>query len=283
MRKYILENEVWRYLLQKREASTHDLVVHFEKKKYTKQGVYKVLRGLRDTGKIIWINQNVEINQVWLHKEIESLTSLLPRKAIFFDTFNSKKVYSVKTLTELDHVWGQLFISILSSLETTPPHILFYDLHNYTYLHKTSLVEWYVQFLYKKTSKIFLLIGSTSSLDQKLRKQIHDIHAYCIPKKWEAFVTVIDDFIIYNHVDRKIWSEMDTVFNSDDIETAEGEVQFLSQKKGTYKIVVERNLEKVKKIEKGFAQYFILPQKSRSRLGDKEGTQGKRYSVGTRK
>lgn len=259
MKEYILEKEVWEYLLQKREVSSIELVAHFEKRHYTKQGVYRVLRQFEKEGRIIRLRKYVAVNLMWVQDEIEKLASLTSVPQLFFERFDTKRIYRVNTLEELDQLWGQLFVLLLSSLKEPIRHALFYDLHNYTYIHKVPVVEWYIRELYKKAPKICLLVGSLSPLDAILKKKLKNIAMHLTEKKWQYFIAIIGDYVIYNYLDKKVWGRVDRVFEGTHIEGAREELLFLSQIKGNYKIVVEKNPEKVAEITKYFKKFFVLP------------------------
>ncbi len=259
MKAYTLEKGVWEYLMEKRESLTLDLVVHFEKQKYTKQGVYRVLRLFEKEGRVIRLRNYVAINLMWVQSEIERLSTLVVRPELFFESFETKHVYRVKTLDELDRLYGQLFVTLLSSHVKTLPVALFYDLHNYTYIHKIPIVDWYIDFIYKKAPKICLLIGSKSPLDSVLAKKMKRISVYQTEKRWPYFISVLGNYVIYNHVDKKVWGRIDHVFMNTDIDKARNELLFLSQLKGNYKIVVEKDSTRAEYFRKYFAKYFVLP------------------------
>ncbi len=84
MKSYNLEKVLFGHLIEKRRTTTLDVVAHFEKKGYTKQGVYKVLRRLRVQGKTLWVKTRVEVHLLWLHREIDRLASALLKKEIVF-------------------------------------------------------------------------------------------------------------------------------------------------------------------------------------------------------
>jgi hypothetical protein len=260
MKPYVLAALVWEYLLEMRECPTDALVTHFEELHYTKQGVYRVLRQLEKEGKILKLRGYVAVNLMWVQDEIEKLTSLSSEPRIFFDTFDTKRVYRMHTLEELDRVWGQLFVLLLASLKEPLKYALFYDLHNYTYIHKVPIVEWYIRELYKKAPKICLLVGSESPLDTLLKEDVKNISLHLAERKWPYFVAVIGEYVIYNHLDKRVWGEVDRVFEGIDIGTAREELLFLSRRKGSYKIVVERNPKKAEEFKRYFEKYFVLPK-----------------------
>lgn len=260
MKSYTLETSVFSYILKKKKSDTLSLIKHFEKQDYTKQGVYKILRKFKQEQKIIWINKHLEINLFWLHREIENLSDALPRPDIAFtNQFATKKTYKVKTLSEMDDLYAQLFISIASSFPGSKKDFLFYDLHNYTYLHKIPAVEWYLEFLKKNQGETFLLVGSTSPLDLALKKKMKGLQMHCVDNKYfDHFIFNLGDHIIRCYLDKKILKKIDTVFSTQTIPEATNSLEPISHEKGTFKITVERNTAKAERIRKIFKKYFVL-------------------------
>jgi hypothetical protein len=261
MARYTLEKDIWDYLIEKRELVTTDLVTHFMGRGVTKQGVHRVLRSFEKEGRIIRLRNYVAVNLIWVEREIEKLGSIVRHPEMYFDTFEKKRTYTVHTLEELDQLWGQLFITLVSSHVINLRSALFYDLHNYTYIHKVPLIEWYIDFLYarKEPPKICLLVGSHSALDTALARQMKRISVYQIEKKWTHIFCVLDDFVVYNYVDRAVWKRIEEVFTHTDIDRARDELIFLSRLKGSYKITVERNTKKAADLRRQFGKYFVLP------------------------
>ncbi len=259
MKHYTLYEDLLSFIQGQKECTTSHILDLYVPKKCTKQGVYSVLRKLKKEGKILWVGRNVSSNLIWVYREIERLTETLPRTDLVFENFANGRTFRVKTLAELDDLWGQIFVSILATIDVPLDSALFYDLHNYTYIHKVPTVEWYIDFLYKKVPKICLLIGSQSPLDTLLAKEMKHISVHQIKKKWPHFLTVLGDYVIENHMAHKPWKEIDVIFETRSKKTAHEELLFLSQKKGNYKIVVERNKAKAEQIKRVFQKYFILP------------------------
>lgn len=260
MKNENMEKRVLHYILEHKKTTTTTIVSHFRTLGYTKQGVYKTLRRLHDEGKILWVKTHVEIHLLWLHSEIEKLAQGLPKKEIVFQEFNEKKkTYKVKTLTELENVYGQIFISLISSLQNVK-HFLFYDLHNFTYVNTVPIVDWYIDFIFKHHGQICLLVGSQSPLDIDLKKKnrMKEIDIHCINKKWNVCLSVFGDYIIYVHPHKKIMKKMDVIFNTHTESTAQEPLKKLYEEKSTHKIVIEKNRAKALEIEKVFKKYFVL-------------------------
>lgn len=260
MKSYTLETSIFSYILKKKKSDTLSLVKHFEKKGFTKQGVYKILRKFKQDQKIIWITKHIEINLFWLHKEIESLSDALPCPDVaFINQFATKKTYRMKTLSEMDDLYAQLFISIVSVFPDSKKDFLFYDVHNYTYLHKIPTVEWYLAFLKKNQGETFLLVGSSSPLDLLLKKKMKGLQVHCVENKhFDHFIFNLGDHIIRCYLDKKILKKIDTIFSAQTIPEATNSLETISQEKGIFKITVERNTAKAEHVRKIFKKYFVL-------------------------
>jgi hypothetical protein len=258
MSTYTLYEEVFGWLKLHGPQVTTELVQKFTKRGFTKQGVYKVLRKLRDEEKIIWYKSHIEINLVWLYREIDALTALLPTPQIALDDFSKKHVYRVANLAELDVLYDQLFVKLMDRVPSTIQNFFFYDLHNYAYVYKASLVDWYVDFMCKRKANIFLLVGSQSSLDYAITCDMSNVRSHCIPKKWNAFVTVFGNYVIHNSIDAGVAKELDMIFKNETKESGRSKLIALAKVKGNFKITVEMNLQKARQIEKVFKKYFLI-------------------------
>ena len=256
-----LEESVFSYIISQKNLETKRLIKHFKKLGYTKQGVYKVLRSLKNDGKILWVRANVEPHLMWIHDEIDRLSTVLPRKEIIFQEFSKeKKVYYASTLAELEHVYGQIFIMLISSLKGGVKNFLFYDVHNYTYVNTVPIVDWYIDFITKQSGSTYLLVGSTSPLDIALKKKnkMARIHIHCVPKKWNVSLSLFGDYVISVTTNKKIGEKMDTIFETLNEASAKGPLTKLYETKTRHKIVVEKNPEKARLLEKEFKKHFHI-------------------------
>lgn len=257
MKRYTLNGDIFKFLCTNGTVDTRDLVRVFEERGFSKQGVYKALRQLVFEEKVLLRPKQATVNYAWLIREIRALSSLLPNHALVHETYARRRVYRMKTLNDLDAVFAQVFVSILIAQPEKLPDALFYDLHNYTYLHKVPTVDWYVDLLNEKFKQVCLLVGSESPLDKVLKKKMN-IPIHLISKRWNVFLSVIGDYVISNYVDRRIWKDMDHVFNTMSIDRAVEEVRLLACKHGNYRITVEKDKKKSEEIRRVFNKYFAL-------------------------
>ncbi len=259
MKKYNLEELVLSHILAKKTTTTLAIVETFTKRNFTKQGVYKALHRLHKETKIIWIKTHIEIHLLWVHREIERLADVLPKKEIIFEQFTEKKkAYRVRNLIELENVYGQLFISLISSTPSATREFLFYDIHNYTYVNTVPIVDWYIDFIFRNQGNAYLLVGSKSPLDLALKKEMKTIQVHCIDKKWNTNLSIIDDYIISVTHSKRVVDKLDRIFETKNISDARDPLQAVYHERSSHKITVEKNKEKATKIRNEFKKYFAL-------------------------
>ena len=264
MKNYTLEKNVFSYILTKKKLAAPQIVQHFELLGFTKQGIYKVLRKLHAEGKILWVKTHIEMHLLWLQQEIDQLATAFPRKEIIFQEFSEKKkVYTAKTLTELEQVYGQIFISLIASLHGQVTNFLFYDVHNYTYVNTVGIVNWYIDFIQKHKGNTYLLVGSTSPLDLALKKKnkMNSIHIHCADRKSKISLSIFGDYVISVTINRSVMEKIDIIFQTMSESNARIPLEMLYQTKSRHKIVVEKNPAKAREIEKEFRKYFHIKER----------------------
>lgn len=258
-----LKDLVFDKILSSKVITTKQLVFHFTtNNSATKQGVYKVLRELKREEKIVWVAKTVHANLVWLQKTIDTLTSYLPSKDFFLESLpkhGAKKIFRTKTLNSLEQLYSQLFVATLSS-NPDERQFLFYDMHNHTYLSHVPLVDWYINYISKRKSNWFLLVGSDSPLDLALRKKMKSSQVHCTnTKHFNCYLSIIGDYVISAYLDKKVFQKIDLMFIKENIDQAKLLMKEISEEKGVFKIVLENNKERAEKVRKVFRKYFHLP------------------------
>ncbi len=262
MSKENLEEQLFRYVLDRREVATNEILEEEQFSKYTKQGIYKALRRLRDEEKVLWSKKGkIEIHLLWIQREIDKLASALPEKELVFKRFSEVPVsYTASTLADLERLYGQIFISLISSLKNDVRNFLFYDVHNYTYINTTMIVDWYIDYIRRSGGDIYLLVGSHSVLDEVLRKRnkMKEIHYHCISPRWPVALSVFGDYVISIRFHKKILSEFEKIFACSSLEEATPLLSSLYQKKLNSKITIELNPVRANNISKTFKKYFLI-------------------------
>ena len=255
-----LEKEVFEYILKYKALNSLDIVGYFIDSGFTKQGVYKVLRKLKSENKILWAKQKVEIHLLWVQQEIDRLASAMPEKDLLFANISKKRVYYANNLVELEQLYGQLFISLIPLLSKDVKNYYFHDLHNYTYVNTTQIVDWYIDYILRHKGSIYLLVGSTSILDLELKSKakMKQIHMYCTDTKPKHSLSIFGDYIITIKFDKKIYAEVDNIFQTMNEKQASIPLQNLYAKKSRHKITIEQNPPLARKYEKEFRKYFVI-------------------------
>lgn len=260
MQENNLTKIVFDYIIKVKNTSTSKLISHFKTSGYSKAGIYKVLHILEKESKIFWHKKMVSPHLLWLHMEINRLAEAMPSPEMAYQLYNnSKKIYRATTLLDLENLYAQLFFSIV-------PHVLevknffFYYIHNYTYVAVTHIDDQYIDYMTKHNIKMHVLVGSHSDLDQKLLKynKMHMAKVFLIHKKWNYIINTIGDYVIEIKLDKKVRLEIDSIFDTMNIQEAKLAMQNLYTVKGTFKITVERNPTLARTYEKEFKKYFVI-------------------------
>lgn len=262
MKKETLEEKLFQFILSKREVATKEILQQDFGSSYTKQGLYKALVRLREEEKILWSKRGkVEVHLLWIQKEIDRLATALPNKELVFKRFTTTPVtYIAVNLTDLERLYGQIFISLISSFEGRVKNFFFYDIHNYTYVNTTMVVDWQIEYLIRGGGEVFLLVGSLSPLDLELKRtnKMKEIHTHCIVPKWSEGISVLGDYIISIKFHPTIRKRLDEIFATCTAEEARAPLELLYKQKLPCRIKVEKNVQKAELIKKTFNKYFIL-------------------------
>ena len=265
MRYLGVTERVFDYLLNTRVTLRTDaLIKHCIKQKVgTRQAVYKALRELQAAEKIIWVRGYVSINLVWLKQSIERLASVLPDRSLSSHTLpvhGKKLILRAQSLEELDRLNGQIFMNLLPLLKKNTP-LFFFDLHNYTYINRVPLVDWYIKHMLRYSPDIFLLVGSRSPLDLTLQKRMSGLEVHCTEKShFSEVVAVFGDYIVFNRFTPKLKKELDTLFKNKDLDRAKKSMDLLYKKKGNIRITILHDSRSAKKIIRVFQKYFLFKQ-----------------------
>ena len=257
---------VFDYILKVKGVSTDKLILHFQTLNYSKAGVYKALHILEKEGKVFWNKSHVSPHLLWLQMEINRLVEAMPHREAMYQIYEKeKKVYKVKSLEELENLYAQIFFSIVPHLSdashvSNTKNFFFYYIHNYTYVAVSHIDDQYIDYMNKHNITMHVLVGSHSSLDKKLTayNKMNMTKVYLIDKKWDFIINIIGDYVIKISLDKKIQKQMDTIFDTMNIEEAKYAMQNLYSLPSKCKITVERNPTLARTYEKEFRKYFVI-------------------------
>ena len=260
-----IEEAILTSLLQKKNVSTTDLVESMKtgKTKATKQGIYRVLRKLKNEEMIIIYKSIVSINDLWLFK----LRALVEDKGgpssligNLEDLKEKEKIsLKIKSLTHLDQIWSNIFLSIESKIPSDVALFL-YNPHNWFILFREETDKIHIKRLAKKQRQTFLVIGGTTDADREITKSVRtrDLHSSVNAKiKSKEYLAILGDYIIKVKLSDQENRLIDSVFtnlkNLEDIKTTLYELDM----KATSTITVEKNKIKAKEWQKRLSRDFF--------------------------
>lgn len=261
--------------LQKGTISTIKLIesISLVRPKTTKQGVYRVLRKLRDEEKIVIHGKSVSLNLHWL-KNMNEFFSLAqfyysPR-AVNPDGFlnvreKDKIVYFFKNLNLLDSFWSHAFHMFAEVLNPKEP-IFVYNPHEWFAYARQETEQTLIKTMNEKTRQVLITVAHGDPLDRELKKKFgNDLLQYNIAdkkifEKQNYYFNVFGDYLIEVFIDQKIAKRIDKFFtgikNFDD-KARENLLKIVS-KNGKNKLVISRNKRKAEKYKKTLAKNFYI-------------------------
>ncbi len=261
--------------LQKGTISTIKLIqsISAVRPKTTKQGVYRVLRKLKDEGKIVIYGKSVSLNLHWI-KNMNEFFSLAqfhysPKVANPDGFLNvrekDKIVYFFKNLNLLDSFWSHAFHMFNEVLNPKEP-IFVYNPHEWFAYARQETEQTLIKAMKEKNRQVLITVAHNDPLDKELKKKFgsdilqYDIADKKIFEKQNYYLNTFDDCLIEVFIDQKIASQIDEFFkktkNFDD--RVREELLEIVSKKGKNKLVISRNKKKAEKYKKTLSKNFYI-------------------------
>ncbi len=261
--------------LQKGTISTIKLIESIStiRPKTTKQGVYRVLRKLKDEEKIVIHGKSVSLNLHWI-KNMNEFFSLAqfyysPKVASPDGFLNvrekDKIVYFFKNLNLLDSFWSHAFHMFNEVLNPKEP-IFVYNPHEWFAYARQETEQTLIKTMKEKNRQVLITVAHNDPLDKELKKKFgsdllqYDITDKKIFEKQNYYLNIFDDCLIEVFIDQKIAKQIDEFFkktkNFDD-KTRE-ELSEIVSKNGKNKLVISRNEKKAGKYKKTLSKNFYI-------------------------
>lgn len=265
-----LEEDILRILFRGFPVRTTELlrVLSRRPKKVTKQGIYRVLRKLKQEEKILIFKHTVAFNNLWLF-ELRRVVGSMFADSIVGDIEHLRpgKNFSVhlRSLTHMDQVWAHIYTNIERTLSPKLPLYL-YNPHNWTYLVRKEIDEAHVEHMSKKGRKIYLLVGGSTLLDKLIAKETFSPKYECMlhgKMPYLDYIAAIGDYIITVRLPRHGNELIDRVFcEEENVSTARERLSSLD-KKISARIVIQNDAAKAKMWKRRIAKDFYVPLKYR--------------------
>lgn len=261
--------------VQKGTISTIKLIENISavRPKTTKQGVYRVLRKLRDEEKIVIHGKSVSLNLHWIKKmnEFFSLAQFYysPKVASPDDFLNvrekDKIVYFFKNLNWLDSFWSHAF-HMFAEVSNPKEPIFVYNPHEWFAYARQETEQTLIKTMNEKTRQILITVAHSDPLDRELRKKLqgdfvqYNIAGRKIFEKSNYYFNIFDDYLIEVFIDQKISERIDKFFGKTKFFNDEASKELLEiiSRSGKNKLVISRNRKKSEKYKKTLSKNFYI-------------------------
>lgn len=229
----------------------------------TKQGVYRVLRKLKSEEKITVFKSVVSLNELWIFKLSSLLSTQTQGSSLVGDLSRLKEKekmsLKIKTLTHLDQVWTNVFLSIEQKIDFSMPLYL-YNPHNWFYLLREKTDRVHMERLSKKNRMTFLTVSSSSNSDQEIRRLMRtEKFRYAINTKinLNKYLAALGDYVIEVILSENSNAKINDAFKKlNDLEEVKSELYEID-KSAVGRIVVEKNATKASSLIKRLSRNFI--------------------------
>ncbi|MDP3769727.1 MAG: hypothetical protein U1A23_04480 [Candidatus Sungbacteria bacterium] len=261
--------------LQKGTVSTIKLIESISaiRFKTTKQGIYRVLRKLKDEEKIVIHGKSVSLNLHWI-KNMNEFFSLAqfyysPKVASSDGFLNvrekDKIVYFFKSLNLLDSFWSHAF-HIFNEISNPKEPIFVYNPHEWFAYARQETEQTLIKTMKEKNRQVLITVAHNEPLDKELKKKFgndllqYDIADKKIFEKQNYYLNIFDDCLIEVFIDQKIAKQIDDFFKKTNIfdDKAREELFEIVSKNGRNKLVISRNRKKAEKYKKTLSKNFYI-------------------------
>jgi len=271
-------------VLQKGTFSTIELIskVSEARSKTTKQGVYRVLRKLKDEEKILIHGKSVSLNIQWV-KRMGDFFSLAqfhysPRLGGSDNFLNlgakDKIVYFFKNLNLLDS-FGSHVLHMLDGVVSSDEPIFAYNPHEWFAYAREEAEEMLISTFNENKRAVLVTSTYDDPLDQELKRRFNnDLLQYHISTELFAgksnyYFVIFGDYLIEIFIDEAIAEEINQFYKRTRTfdEKARGELLAVVSKMGRNRLVISRQKRKIESYKKLLSKNFYIKKVEQSIQG----------------
>ncbi len=261
--------------LQKGTLSTVKLIADIStiRPDTTKQGVYRVLRKLKEEEKIVIHGKSVSLNLLWVKKRQEffSLAQFYysPQGVGAGDFLHlqekDKIIYTFKNLKLLD-IFASHILHMFNEVLNPELPIFVYNPHEWFAYARQESEDTVIQVMQDKKRQILITVTHSDPLDKALkRKFASDLLQYNVANKQifeksNYYLNIIGDYLIEVLIDPKIARRIDEFFKKTVAfdEIAREKLARIIAKSGKNKLTISRHKNKAEKYRHLLAKNFYI-------------------------
>lgn len=216
-----LEERVLVLLIAKSPLPVADLIkaINSGRARYTKQGIYRVLRKLKREEKIVIHRSIIAVDDLWIARLRDVLEKGSGGNSLVGSLSglgrHERVALKLKGLTHLDQVWSNIFINLESRIRTSTP-VFLYNPHDWFLLLREETEKIHTRLLSKRRRHIFLAVRGRTFLDQQMKtlRRTKDFHCStgCTANAPE-YVAVLDEYVLMVKVKDRDRKRIDSIFN----------------------------------------------------------------------
>lgn len=236
----------------------------------TKQGIYKVLRSLKNEEIVVFKKKEVSLSSLWIKKLehfIETAKASYnhpkdPGSSFLFLKEGEKISYFFKTFEDTDRFWIHAFDLLGDNTDKSIP-VLIYNPHEWFLLARKDSELRLFDHLTKNNRNLQSLVAEKDPLDIYVKRffngktlQYYSLGKYPYPSKYN--VNVFGDFLIEVDLDQAMTNKIDSVYKKyqEFSPSILFELLGIIRTKGRNKLTISRNKKKAEAIRKLFKKYF---------------------------
>ena len=266
-------------ILQQKELKIVDLIEKIRKRRgaVTKQGVYRVIRHLREQEVVVVYKGRVALSQVWVQKMSEFFTiakHYYSEGLVLDDGFlniedGSRITYRFKSPYVMDRFWGHVFGVLGGIMSQNIPAVL-YNTHEWFLLARYESERLSFDDLKRANKRLLVVVGHDDVLDKSVRKEFDgDMSQYHIDTstgfKENYYLNVFGDYLIEAYLDKVVAQNIDDFYKRTKrmSQQATLELRNIVSQKGSNRFVVSRNKKKADRLRKKLSKPFYIPKGAR--------------------
>jgi 23S rRNA pseudoU1915 N3-methylase RlmH len=265
-----LENKIIEKLAKGSVYSPTLIDVIARENNVTEQGVYKALSFLVDNEIVTRSNKLVSLHTFWIEK-LKNFTNQISEtyNTSDFENFlmledKEKLTYKFNDTSKLNVHWMHIILQILKRFSNMP--LVIYNPHCWFIIDRPDTESAFFDWINKNNRMMLFLIGGTTELDRKTRKQIETKNIKIeldtginFPK--DRYIAIIGDYIIHTSYGKEFNDSMDVFFkhHTELNKDITGDFREVLNKNNNSKIVIERNRLKAIKLSKQITKNHYIP------------------------
>lgn len=245
-----------------------------ERPKTTKQGVYNVLRSLRNDDVVVIHSKKVSFNVKWL-KQMDKFFTTAEQyytdtdfvRGSFINLKDKEKItYSFSNASETDKFWGHALIILAESFIPNNEPVYIYNPHEWFLIaRKNSERECFS--LITKRRRLLVTVGGKTYLDSEVSKEFdHNMSQYHMLSnpmfsKNNYYFNIIGDFIIEVYIDKIISRLIENFYSKTENLNDEKVKELINivENKGKSRLIISRDFKKADKLKKSLRKNFYIP------------------------